>query len=175
MSSQHGSPRPSVARWPRPSVLCLALAALSLLGGARGMERVERLALREQVRRTAPHMPHTPAARNATHSTTPPRHRPTATRRAVPRPQVRALFHHGYDNYMTHAFPADVLLPLSCAGKDVWGAVSLTLVDSLDALALLGNASEFEARVRWVADHVSFDVDETVSLFETTIRETTGG
>jgi hypothetical protein len=90
--------------------------------------------------------------------------------RVALREEVRALFHHSYDSYMEHAFPADVLLPLSCAGKDGWGSFSLTLIDSLDTLALLGNATEFEARVRWVAEHVSFDVDETVSLFETTIR-----
>ena len=71
---------------------------------------------------------------------------------------------------MANAFPADVLLPLSCTGKDGWGSFSLTLVDTLDALALLGNRTEFEARVWWVVEHLSFDVDETVSLFETTIR-----
>lgn len=90
--------------------------------------------------------------------------------RVALREEVRALFHHGYDSYMTHAFPADVLLPLSCAGKDGWGSFSMTLIDTLDTLALLGNATEFEARVRWVVEHVSFDVDQTVSLFETTIR-----
>jgi len=90
--------------------------------------------------------------------------------RVALREEVRELFHHGYDNYMEHAFPADVLLPLSCRGRDGWGGITLTLIDTLDTLALFGNASEFEARVHWVAEHVSFDVDETVSLFETTIR-----
>eukprot|EP00967_Tisochrysis_lutea_P093422 scaffold135147_cov28-Tisochrysis_lutea.AAC.4 len=92
------------------------------------------------------------------------------SKRIALREQVRALFQHSYDAYIAHAFPKDVLLPLTCGGRDGWGSFSLTLIDSLDTLALMGNASEFETRVNWVAEHVSFDVDETVSLFETTIR-----
>ena len=60
------------------------------------------------------------------------------------REEVRALFTHGYDNYMAHAFPRDVLKPLSCRGEDGWGSVTLTLLDTLDTLALMGNATEFE-------------------------------
>ena len=86
------------------------------------------------------------------------------------REEVRALFTHVYDGYVAHAFPKDVLKPLSCMGAEGWGGISLTLLDALDSLALLGNASEFAARVAWVGAHLSFDVDETVSLFETNIR-----
>ena len=86
------------------------------------------------------------------------------------REAARGLFTHGYDAYMAHAFPRDVLKPLSCTGADGWGSISLTLIDTLDTLALMNNATEFARAVSWCVDHVSFDVDETVSLFETTIR-----
>ena len=57
------------------------------------------------------------------------------------------MFTHAYDNYMAHAFPADVLEPVQCRGGDNWGGISLTLLDTLDTLALMGNASEFERGV----------------------------
>ena len=71
---------------------------------------------------------------------------------------------------MEHAFPHDVLLPESCEGADAWGGITLTVLDTLDTLALMGNATEFERLVRWCIDHVDFDQDETVSVFETNIR-----
>lgn len=33
--------------------------------------------------------------------------------------------------------------PLSCDGVDTWGSYSLTLIDALDTLAVMGNYSEF--------------------------------
>ena len=90
-------------------------------------------------------------------------------RRAL-RDEAAALFTHGYDSYMKHAFPADTLKPLSCAGADDWGSMSLTLLDTMDTLALMGNATEFERGVRYCVEHLSFDRDDTVSVFETNIR-----
>ena len=90
--------------------------------------------------------------------------------RVALREEVRALFSHGWDNYMEHAFPKDVLLPMSCKGADTWGGMSMTVLDTLDTLAIMGNASEFERMVNWCIAHVDFDVDDTVSVFETTIR-----
>ncbi|KAG6578285.1 ER degradation-enhancing alpha-mannosidase-like protein [Phytophthora cinnamomi] len=95
--------------------------------------------------------------------------------------QARDMFYHGYRNYMEHAFPWDELKPLSCSGRrwdrrergdldDVLGGFSLTLVDSLDMLAVLGDRDEFARAVRLVASSVSFDRDVTVSVFESTIR-----
>jgi hypothetical protein len=40
----------------------------------------------------------------------------------VYRDTVYDMFYHGFDNYMTHAFPHDELLPLSCQGQDTLGA-----------------------------------------------------
>lgn len=95
--------------------------------------------------------------------------------------QARAMFYHGYQSYMEHAFPWDELKPLSCEGRrwdrrergdldDVLGGFSLTLIDSLDMLAILGDRAEFARAVKLVIENVSFDRDVTVSVFESTIR-----
>lgn len=95
--------------------------------------------------------------------------------------QARDMFYHGYRNYMEHAYPWDELKPLSCSGRrwdrrergdldDVLGGFSLTLVDSLDMLAVLGDRDEFARAVKLVAGSVTFDRDVTVSVFESTIR-----
>lgn len=95
--------------------------------------------------------------------------------------QARDMFYHGYRNYMEHAYPWDELKPLSCSGRrwdrrergdldDVLGGFSLTLVDSLDMLAVLGDRDEFARAVKLISSSVSFDRDVTVSVFESTIR-----
>ena len=99
------------------------------------------------------------------------------------REAVREMIFHTYDGYMTHAFPHDELRPLSQTHTDSlvelgaatptrrgYAGVALTLIDSLDTLAIAGNVSEFERGVWWVSEHVSFDLDIEVSLFETNIR-----
>lgn len=50
------------------------------------------------------------------------------------------------------------------------GGLSITLVDSLDMLAVLGAKEEFTKAVDWVMENVSFDKDVNVSVFETNIR-----
>ncbi|CAH2312693.1 ER degradation-enhancing alpha-mannosidase 1, partial [Pelobates cultripes] len=99
------------------------------------------------------------------------------------REMARSMFAFGYDNYMKHAFPEDELNPILCQGRgpdtlnpsnlninDVLGNYSLTLIDALDTLAVMGNATEFQKAVRLVIDTVSFDKDSTVQVFEATIR-----
>ncbi|RWW34852.1 hypothetical protein GW17_00000364 [Ensete ventricosum] len=93
---------------------------------------------------------------------------------------VRDMFYHAFDGYIKHAFPLDELRPLTCKGEDSLGGYALTLVraiglhnlqiDSLDTLALLGDRERFNAAVDWVSENVRFDIDKTVSVFETTIR-----
>ena len=58
------------------------------------------------------------------------------------------MFSHGFSSYMKNAYPKDELNPLECKGisrdddesnwnvNDVLGGYSLTLIDSLDALAV---------------------------------------
>lgn len=47
---------------------------------------------------------------------------------------------------------------------------SLTLIDTLDTLVVLGDLEEFEHAVKLVIRDVSFDNDVVVSVFETNIR-----
>ncbi|ETN86745.1 hypothetical protein NECAME_05833 [Necator americanus] len=83
---------------------------------------------------------------------------------------------------MKYAYPADELMPLSCRGRirgitpsrgdvdDCLGNFSLTLVDTLDTLVVIGALDEFELALRLVVDNVRFDSDFIVSVFETNIR-----
>lgn len=54
--------------------------------------------------------------------------------------------------------------------NDVLGEFSLTLIDSLDTLVVMGNVSEFQHAVKLVIDHVRFDRNSTIQVFEATIR-----
>lgn len=86
------------------------------------------------------------------------------------RDEVREMFYHAFNGYMDHAFPRDELRPLSCGGEDTLGGYALTLIDSLDTLALLGDRERFTASVEWIGKNLRFDINKTVSIFETTIR-----
>ncbi|EYU33010.1 hypothetical protein ABFS82_07G040000 [Erythranthe guttata] len=86
------------------------------------------------------------------------------------RDEVREMFYHAFDGYMKHAFPRDELKPLSCGGEDTLGGYALTLIDSLDTLALLGDREQFTTSVEWIGKNIRFDINKTVSIFETTIR-----
>jgi ER degradation enhancer, mannosidase alpha-like 3 len=73
-------------------------------------------------------------------------------------------------------------MPLSCKGRyrdpkslrgdidEVLGNYTLTLVDSLDTLALLGRIDELERAVNDVIRTTRFDQNIVVSVFETNIR-----
>jgi mannosidase alpha-like ER degradation enhancer 3 len=53
---------------------------------------------------------------------------------------------------------------------DALGNFSLTLVDTLDTLVVLGEFDEFESAVRLAIENIRFDSDLVVSVFETNIR-----
>ncbi|XP_030030126.2 ER degradation-enhancing alpha-mannosidase-like protein 3 [Manduca sexta] len=98
------------------------------------------------------------------------------------REEARSMFYHAYNAYMDNAYPADELMPLSCKGRwkgitpsrgdmdDALGNFSLTLVDSLDTLVVMGDFSEFSNALKLVIKDVSFNQDIIVSVFETNIR-----
>ncbi|KAJ7558268.1 hypothetical protein O6H91_04G031400 [Diphasiastrum complanatum] len=73
------------------------------------------------------------------------------------RDEVRKMFYHSFNGYMEHAFPFDELRPLSCTGEDSLGGYSLTLVDALDTLALLGDRQRFSEAVTWLGQNLRFD------------------
>lgn len=80
------------------------------------------------------------------------------------REEVRGMFYHAFEGYMRHAFPRDELRPLSCTGEDSLGAYALTLIDSLDTLALLGDRRAFSSAVHWVGANVQFDIVSISSI-----------
>lgn len=98
------------------------------------------------------------------------------------REEARDMFYHAFNAYMENAYPADELMPLSCKGRwrgkepsrgdidDTLGNFSLTLIDTLDTLVVLGDIAEFERAVKLIIKDVSFDSDIIVSVFETNIR-----
>ncbi|XP_017137326.1 ER degradation-enhancing alpha-mannosidase-like protein 2 isoform X1 [Drosophila miranda] len=86
------------------------------------------------------------------------------------REDVRRMFQHAYDGYLTHASNYDELRPLTCDGHDTWGSYSLTLIDALDTLATMGNFTEFQRVFTLLTKKMNFDRDINVSVFETNIR-----
>lgn len=80
------------------------------------------------------------------------------------------MFQHAYDGYIKHAYPYDELRPLSCDGVDTWGSFSLTLIDALDTLAIMGNYTEFRKVAAMIAENINFNININVSVFETNIR-----
>lgn len=85
---------------------------------------------------------------------------------------VKDMFYHAYDGYMTHAYPQDVLRPISCRGEsfELGKIRMLTLIDTLDTLALLQDAPQFQHAVKLVLSRANFNLNTEVSVFETTIR-----
>uniref|UniRef100_A0A915BTB2 alpha-1,2-Mannosidase n=1 Tax=Parascaris univalens TaxID=6257 RepID=A0A915BTB2_PARUN len=86
------------------------------------------------------------------------------------RDKVKSMFYHAYDSYLRYAYPLDELKPISCQGMDTWGSFSLTLIDSLDTLLIMGNESEFIRAANVIIDTVKVDANVNVSVFETNIR-----
>uniref|UniRef100_A0A1A8IJ95 alpha-1,2-Mannosidase n=7 Tax=Nothobranchius TaxID=28779 RepID=A0A1A8IJ95_NOTKU len=89
---------------------------------------------------------------------------------AAVRQRIKSMFYHAYNSYLDNAFPYDELRPLTCDGHDTWGSFSLTLIDALDTLLVLGNRTEFQRVASLLQDTVDFDIDVNASVFETNIR-----
>ncbi|KAK7089469.1 hypothetical protein V1264_024679 [Littorina saxatilis] len=106
----------------------------------------------------------------------------SADEKRMAKEKVVSLFYHAYNAYMDNAYPADELMPLSCKGRyrgsepsrgdvdDSLGNFTLTLIDSVDTLAVLGDVEGFEEAVRNIIRDARFDCDVIVSVFETNIR-----
>ncbi|KAK9239088.1 glycoside hydrolase [Lipomyces kononenkoae] len=99
------------------------------------------------------------------------------------REETREAFYHGWNHYLRYGFPEDEIAPVTCIGRgrdranpnniginDVLGDYSLTLVDSLDTLAMMDDQAGFESAVKKVERFVHFDLPSRVQVFETTIR-----
>ncbi|XP_074108953.1 ER degradation-enhancing alpha-mannosidase-like protein 2 [Cotesia typhae] len=89
---------------------------------------------------------------------------------ALLKEEVRSMFDYAYSSYLNYAYPYDELRSLSCDGYDTWGSFSLTLIDALDTLAVIGNFSEFWRIANIISTRNNFEANINVSVFETNIR-----
>ena len=92
------------------------------------------------------------------------------------------MFQHAYDSYIYNAFPAPEIQPLTCTPGTfpLVKIQGLTLIDALDTLVIMGNATEFARsveRLRLLNNNggrsksmLLFAVNQNVSVFETNIR-----
>jgi ER degradation enhancer, mannosidase alpha-like 2 len=85
--------------------------------------------------------------------------------------QVRAAFLHAWRGYRRYAWGHDDLAPLSRLPHDWYGApLLMTPVDAYDTMLLMGLTAEAADAKRLILEHLSFDQDASVQVFEVTIR-----
>lgn len=84
--------------------------------------------------------------------------------------KLQKMFDHAYTAYIRNAHPADELRPLSCTPYNSFGNLSITLIDTLDTFVVLGQYRRFAHAVEYLSANLTFDINDTVSVFETTIR-----
>jgi len=85
--------------------------------------------------------------------------------------EVREAFLHAWRGYRRHAWGYDDLKPLSKQGRDSFGNIGMTVLDSLTTLHLMGLHKEFEQGAEFVTKTLDFDTaDREISIFEITIR-----
>ena len=83
---------------------------------------------------------------------------------------VKESMRHVWKNYRKYAWGHDELQPLSGKGRDNWGGIGMTLIDSLDTLWVMDMKEEFEEAVQWLDQNWELNSNFTISVFEFTIR-----
>mmetsp|Transcript_70469 Transcript_70469/g.229119 ORF Transcript_70469/g.229119 Transcript_70469/m.229119 type:complete len:838 (+) Transcript_70469:224-2737(+) len=85
--------------------------------------------------------------------------------------EVRDAALHAWTGYRKYAWGRDELQPVTHRGKDTFGGIGMTVVDSMTTLWLMGLGDEFEQAAKFVQDDLDFDkADTEVSVFELVIR-----
>lgn len=86
--------------------------------------------------------------------------------------RVRAAAARTFDGYEQHAWGHDELRPVSNRSRDNWGALAVTMIDSLDTLLLMGLTDRYERARDWLLDNLParLEADVDVPFFEVTIR-----
>ena len=82
---------------------------------------------------------------------------------------VVEAFKHAWKGYKAYAWGQDHVKPISRSAHN-WFGLGLTIVDSTDTMLMMGLNEEFEEAADWVENHLTFDKNKDVNLFETTIR-----
>ncbi|KAJ2085604.1 hypothetical protein IW138_006234 [Coemansia sp. RSA 986] len=85
---------------------------------------------------------------------------------------IRDAMKHAWSGYRLHAFGKDELQPISKSYSDRWGNWSISLVDSLDALSIMGMQDEYNEAKDYVRniDFTKSPEGFEVQMFEMTIR-----
>jgi mannosyl-oligosaccharide alpha-1,2-mannosidase len=86
------------------------------------------------------------------------------------RDAVRDAMIDAYDAYEKYAFGDDELRPQAKRGKNAFGALGATIIDSLDTLWIMGLSDHYSRARNWVDEFLYFDREWEASVFETTIR-----
>lgn len=85
--------------------------------------------------------------------------------------EVREAFLHAWRGYRNYAWGWDELQPLSKRGRNSFGGIGITILDSLTSLWLMGLDEQFREAAAWVRDELDFDkADSETSVFELIIR-----
>jgi mannosidase alpha-like ER degradation enhancer 2 len=85
--------------------------------------------------------------------------------------QVIKAFEHAWSGYRQYAWGHDALKPLSESSRDWYDTnLYMTPVDAFDTMILMGLSKEASEAKALVLQHLSFDHDMSVQVFEITIR-----
>lgn len=84
--------------------------------------------------------------------------------------RIRQSIRHAWKGYKEYAMGYDELLPLSRIGQNNWKGFGLTVIESLDTLALAGLDKEYEEAKNWLVANFTWEKNDFVSVFEITIR-----
>ena len=86
--------------------------------------------------------------------------------------RVRAAAAHTFAGYERHAWGHDELRPVTNGSRDNWGALAVTMVDSLDTLLLMQLTPQYERARNWLVANLpaKLERDSDVPFFEVTIR-----
>lgn len=70
---------------------------------------------------------------------------------------IKEALQHSWKGYVDYAWGMDELTPLTKAGKQSFGGLGATMVDTLDTLWLMGLTQEFQAARNWVVNELNFN------------------
>jgi hypothetical protein len=91
--------------------------------------------------------------------------------------QVRDEFVHAWNGYKQFAWGYDEVKPVSGTSVDFFvkgHSFGLSIIEALDTLYVMELDDDLGACVRWLRNHLSFDVDGNVQMFEAVIRMVAG-
>ncbi|SPO00892.1 related to alpha-mannosidase MNS1 [Cephalotrichum gorgonifer] len=87
------------------------------------------------------------------------------------RQQVVAAFERSWDAYERHAWGKDQFFPISKGGKQMTPkGMGWIIIDSLDTMMLMNLTSQLSHAREWLDKSLTWDQDQDVNTFETTIR-----